>query len=77
MSNAFSDEKITDNYTTLEIVVKSINSGCNMFFCYNNIDSVVAAVDEAVKSGEIKESFIDDSVKKILSVKMKLRVKMF
>ena len=71
VSNAFDDEKITDKYTTSEIVIKSINSGCNMFFCSSDTEQIVTAINDAVKSGEIQQSSIDDSVKKILSVKLK------
>lgn len=74
VSNAFCDENITEKFSASEIVIKSINSGCNMFLCTNNFDNIVTAVSEAVESGEIQQSTIDECIKKILAVKLKREI---
>jgi len=74
VSNAFADENITEKYSIEEIVVKSINYGCDMFICTSDIDSIVDAIKKALESGEIQQSKIDDCVTKILSLKLKRQI---
>lgn len=74
VSNAFADDNITDKYSISEIAVKSINSGCDMFICTSDIDSIVDAIKKALESGEIQQSKIDDCVTKILSLKLKRQI---
>ncbi len=71
ISNPSADADILQNYTLGEIAVNCINAGNNMIICSASIDEVVTAINEAVRIGEIEQSTIDNSVRKILRVKVK------
>ena len=71
VSSAFTDEYIAEKYTTAEIAINCINAGNNMFLCPGNIDEVVSAIEEAVRVGDVEQSAVDNSVRKILAAKIK------
>ncbi len=71
ISNPSADADILQNYTLGEIAVNCINAGNNMLICSAGINEVVTAINEAVRIGEIEQSTIDNSVRKILRAKMK------
>ena len=72
---------IRKNYTLREIVINSINSGIDIMLFSNNIeknDSSTAKkihkiIKEEIKKGNIKEENINNSYKKIIELKRKLK----
>ena len=72
---------IKKNYTLREIVINSINSGIDIMLFSNNIeknDSSTAKkihkiIKEEIKKGNIKEENINNSYKKIIELKRKLK----
>lgn len=71
VTDSFSMGAITENYSVEEATVKAISAGADMILMTPNIDSAFTAVKDAVLNGEISESRIDKSVKKILETKEK------
>lgn len=61
---------IADCYTTKETAVLAIKAGNDMLLEPSDIDGTIAAIEEAVENGEITEERIDESVRRILSVKL-------
>lgn len=62
---------VTNNFTSAEIAVKAINAGVDILLLPQDIDEYIDAIESAVNNGEIKQSQIDESVKRILSLKFK------
>ena len=60
---------IANYYTSEQAAVKSILAGVDMLLMPANLANAYTGVINAVKSGEISEKQIDDSVKRILTVK--------
>jgi len=60
---------ITKNYTNTDAVIKAIQAGVDIILCPLGFVQVFEAVVKAVEKGEIKESRIDESVKRILALK--------
>ena len=71
MTDVLSDSKIADVYSIEETAVKCVKAGVDMLLAPKGITKSVTAVKEAVESGEILESSIDESVKRILRIKLK------
>lgn len=63
-------EGISRRYTQEEAAVKAVKAGADMLICPIGVSRTVTAISEAVDSGEIKESAINESVKRILAVKI-------
>ena len=70
ITDAMNMGAIVNDYTTKEATVKSIKAGCDMILMPENLKAAHSAVIEAVASGEITEERIDESVKKIISLKL-------
>jgi len=62
---------ITKQFSNTEAAIKSIQAGVDVVLCSREFTQVFDAVVKAVEKGEIKESRIDDSVKRILKLKQK------
>ena len=62
-------QALTDHYSVGEISVKAIKAGVDMLLCPTDVDAAIAALEEAVNSGEIPESRLDESVLRILKLK--------
>lgn len=65
---------IIDNYTAAEAALKAIDAGIDMILLPEDFESAYKAVLDAVKSGEIDEKRIDESVKRILTVKVEREI---
>lgn len=63
---------ITKSYPNGESAVMAIKAGVDVVLFPPNIDAAINAVEAAVKKGEIKESRIDDSVRRLLSAKYRI-----
>lgn len=63
--------QISDKYTQEQAAVKAINSGADMLICPVGVSKTVNAILSAIESGEISETTINESVKRIIRVKIK------
>ena len=62
---------ITKQFSNAEAAIKSIQAGVDVVLCSREFTQVFDAVVKAIEKGEIKESRIDESVKRILKLKQK------
>lgn len=62
---------ITTQFGNAEAAIKSIQAGVDVVLCSKDFTQVFDAVVNAVEKGDIKESRIDESVKRILELKAK------
>ena len=60
---------ITTQFGNAEAAIKSIQAGVDVVLCSKEFTQVFDAVVKAVEKGDIKESRIDESVKRILELK--------
>jgi len=60
---------ITKQFSNTEAAIKSIQAGVDVVLCSREFTQVFDAVVKAVEKGKIKESRIDESVKRILKLK--------
>ena len=60
---------ITTQFGNAEAAIKSIQAGVDVVLCSREFTQVFDAVVKAVEDGEIKETRIDESVKRILDLK--------
>lgn len=61
---------IAEHYTPAEIGVMAVKAGNDMILMPQNMEETHKAIVDAVKSGEISEERINESVKKILKMKI-------
>ena len=71
MTDAMNMKAITDNYSSGEAAVKAIQAGVDLIVMPDNYKEAYKAIQKAVKSGKIKESRIDKSVRRIIYAKIK------
>lgn len=62
---------ITTQFGNAEAAIKSIQAGVDVVLCSKDFTQVFDAVVNAVEKGDIKETRIDESVKRILKLKAK------
>lgn len=62
---------ITEKYEPEEAAINCVKAGVDMLLMSTDVESSYQALLEAVKDGSIKESQIDDSVRRIMTVKIK------
>lgn len=62
---------ITANYGTKDAVVRAINAGADMILMPSDLETAVDSVYKAIEDGVIKQSQLENSVKKILTLKYK------
>ena len=74
ITQSLSDETITSNYSTDEIVAKTINAGVNVLLAPENIDEYFESIKSALADGKITQEQIDSSVTKILTLKFKFGI---
>ena len=61
---------LTDYYTSGEIAVKAIKAGVDVLLCPEDLEEAVNALVTAIEEGEISEARIDESVARILELKL-------
>ncbi len=71
MTNSLQMKAMTDYYGVSDIAVRSVNAGCDILLMPSDVPFTVKAIEDAVASGTISESRIDESVRRILSLKVK------
>lgn len=69
ITDAMNMGAIANNYTIAESTVMAVEAGCDMLLCVGNIETAVTALVDAVETGKIQESRIDESVLRILNAK--------
>ena len=71
-TDALNMRGIAANYPEGDAAVRAIKAGADVLLYPPSVEQAFAAVKHAVAAGEIKESRIDESVRRILSAKAKL-----
>ncbi len=71
ITDAMDMKAITDIYTPAEAALLSFKAGADIILMPDNLGQAYDAVYNAVKSGKIKKERLDESVKRILTVKYK------
>ena len=61
---------LTDSYTSGEIARRAVSAGVDILLCPSNPQAAVSALEEAVALGEISEERINQSVRRILAMKV-------
>lgn len=60
---------MTDYYDSGEIAVKAVQAGVDMLLCPQDLETAAEALIRAVESGEIPEERLEESVRRILTLK--------
>lgn len=71
MTDAMNMKAITDNYDPEQATVKALQAGIDMIIMPEDLEKAVKSVKSALKSGKISESRLDESVERIIYVKLK------
>ena len=74
ITDALNMQALTKNYTKSEILEMAINAGVDILLMPGNIDEVIPLIKESIAKGTIKEEQIDNSVRKILTLKKQIRL---
>lgn len=69
ITDSFEMESIADNYSVDDAVVMSVKAGMDMILQPKDMVSVVNSIEQAVADGELSEDRIDESVRRILTLK--------
>ena len=64
-------KSITKFYDSGQAALKAVQAGIDMILMPDNMDEAYRKVLEAVKKGSVSESRIEESVRRILTVKLK------
>lgn len=71
ITDALNKEEISEKYSVGEACVKAIEAGNDMLLMPSDIKEAFDSIKSEVESNKISESRIDESVKKILKIKIK------
>lgn len=71
ITDAFNMEAISNHYSSSEAAVQAIQAGVDIILMPADFTSAYAGVLQAVKDGTISEKRIDESVERIIQIKMK------
>ena len=69
ITDSFEMESIADNYSVDDAVVMSVKAGMDMILQPKDMASAVNSIEQAVADGELAEDRIDESVRRILTLK--------
>ena len=69
ITDSFEMESIADNYSVDDAVVMSVKAGVDMILQPKDMASAVNSIEQAVADGELSEDRIDESVRRILTLK--------
>ena len=69
ITDSFEMESIADNYSVDDAVVRSVKAGMDMILQPKDMASAVNSIEQAVADGELSEDRIDESVRRILTLK--------
>lgn len=71
MTDGLQMKAMTDHYSSAEIALKAVKAGVDILLCPLDLEAAVTALKEAVESGEITEARLDESVGRILELKLR------
>lgn len=71
ITDSFSMEAITKEFTVEEAVVKAVKAGADMILMPSDLEKTHDALMNAVENGSIPKGRIEKSARKILTLKMK------
>ena len=74
ISGPLNDKTVTDNYNPEKIAVEAVNAGADMLYLCGDFDAAYNGLLDAVKSGEISENRINESLQRIYRIKYADRV---
>lgn len=63
-------QAMTDHYSSAEIAVKAVQAGVDILLCPADLEEAVTALENAVSAGTITEARINESVQRILELKL-------
>lgn len=69
ITDSFEMESIADNYSVDDAVVMSVKAGIDMILQPKDMAAAVNSIEQAVADGELSEDRIDESVRRILTLK--------
>ena len=69
ITDSFEMESIADNYSVDDAVVMSVKAGMDIILQPKDMASAVNSIEQAVADGELSEDRIDESVRRILTLK--------
>lgn len=72
VSDALNMNALQNNYTESEIYIKAIEAGIDLLLMPPHPEVAVKTIEEAVYAGRLDENRIDESVKKILTLKAQI-----
>lgn len=70
MTDALEMKAVTGHYSSGEMAVKAIQAGVDILLCPLGLESAVTALEEAVETGTITQARLDESVLRILELKL-------
>jgi len=71
ITDSLSMGAIVDEYTQADVAVKAVNAGADMLLMVPDLETAHTAIMRAVDSGEITQERIEESVRKIITLKAK------
>lgn len=71
ITDSMAMKAISDKYTSAQAAIKALNAGCDIILCPVSLSSAYDGVLKAVKSGEISRERLDESVLRIIKLKLK------
>ncbi len=71
MTDGLQMKAMTDQYSSAEIALKAVQAGVDLLLCPLDLESAVAALEEAVETGAISEARLNESVQRILELKLR------
>lgn len=70
ISAPFNEQAITKYYSSSEAVLKAIEAGVDIIYMPGSLDGNFATIESAVKNGKLSMDRVDQSVRRILAVKI-------
>ncbi len=74
ITDALNETAVTDYYTSADAAEKALRAGVDMIYMPENFEEAYTGILQAVQSGSLEESRIDESLQRIYRVKYKDRV---
>ncbi len=71
ITDAMEMDAISQNYSPAEAAVRAIIAGCDIILCPDNLSKSFNGIRDAVKSGRISEERLNESVLRIIRLKLK------
>lgn len=69
ISDGLTMKAMTDEYDSQKISLRAINAGCDILLCIEDMPAAIDYVTECVENGTITEERINESVRRILTLK--------